>query len=472
MKLFRLTIIGILSVTLASGCSDFLEETSQDEVIPTTAEDYSELLLNYMGYSGFWSALNVLSDELRINDEYFYGDEDDSNAVGYRSIFTWQPDMWETEGVLATSGYEETYAQIMGVNAVLDGIDDTEGAQETKDYVKAEALGLRGFYYLFLVNMFGEPYNYNKEAPGVPLKLTSALVENGIARSTVEEVYEQIVEDLENSSELFSHHSKHRGDYRINSTSVEILLSRTYLYMERWNDAISAATRAIESAEGLTDYTTLPVDLTDSVLTADEEFRMASYNHSEVEWLYSSVNVSTTFAPSDSLLAYFKGKEDRRENFWLFQSRVVKTNPAGSEPRNTIRISEAYLNRAEAYVLSEQADKLTRALADLNELRRHRIVGYEDVSITDETELLEEIRRERYVELFVDGHRWFDLRRYGMPSIVHEFKSRTTAPWEIYVLREKDPLYTVPLPRVVFESNLLLEQNSSANEPERTQSSN
>ena len=132
MKLFRLTIIGILSVTLASGCSDFLEETSQDEVIPTTAEDYSELLLNYMGYSGFWSALNVLSDELRINDEYFYGDEDDSNAVGYRSIFTWQPDLWETEGVLATSGYEETYAQIMGVNAVLDGIDDTEGAQETE----------------------------------------------------------------------------------------------------------------------------------------------------------------------------------------------------------------------------------------------------------------------------------------------------------------------------------------------------
>ncbi|MFR7878017.1 MAG: hypothetical protein ACLU4J_17415 [Butyricimonas paravirosa] len=39
------------------------------------------------------------------------------------------------------------------------------------------------------------------------------------------EIYEQIVNDLEASSKLFSNLPKQRGDYRINGTTVDILLS-------------------------------------------------------------------------------------------------------------------------------------------------------------------------------------------------------------------------------------------------------
>ncbi|MFR5657441.1 MAG: hypothetical protein ACLUDU_05305 [Butyricimonas faecihominis] len=46
---------------------------------------------------------------------------------------------------------------------MLDGIDEATGDQKTRDRIKAEALGMRGFYYFFLVNLYGEPYNYNKE---------------------------------------------------------------------------------------------------------------------------------------------------------------------------------------------------------------------------------------------------------------------------------------------------------------------
>ena len=75
------------------------------------------------------------------------------------------------------------------------------------------------------------------------------------------------------------------------------------------------------------------------------------------------------------------------------------------------------MNRAEAYVLWD--NKVTEALKDLNELRRNRIEGYSDVSISDPVLLLEEIRKERRLELAREGHRWLDLRRYGMPSISH-----------------------------------------------------
>ena len=468
MKQLGLMILGIFCIFLLNGCSDFLEEKSQDEVIPKTVEDYNELLLNYMGYTDIWSVLYVLSDETGIGEKLLRSDtdKDDYRAVEIKGVFTWQPDMWETESVGVNSAYEDTYKLIMGVNAVLDGIDEATGDQKTRDRIKAEALGMRGFYYFFLVNLYGEPYNYNKDALGVPLKLTAALEENGIARATVGEIYEQIVNDLEASSKLFSNLPKQRGDYRINGTTVDILLSRVYLFMERYDETIAAADKAIQSAEGLTDYTALP---------GDTEFFMPTYDHSEVEWVYGAVSLESgmhVFAPARELMTYFEGKEDRREIFWFENNTKdeVQINKIAysyqSVPNNTIRVSEAYLNRAEAYVLSGQANKNTLALADLNELRRHRIVGYEDVTIADETELLAEIREERYVELCYEGHRWFDLRRYGMPSISHDYKARSSLPWVTYTLREKDPLYTLPFPTTVFKNNIQLKQNPSAREPE------
>ena len=82
------------------------------------------------------------------------------------------------------------------------------------------------------------------------------------------------------------------------------------------------------------------------------------------------------------------------------------------------------------------------------------------LSLRTETELLAEIRKERYVELCYEGHRWFDLRRYGMPSISHDYKARPNLSWVTYTLREKDPLYRChfrqPCSRIIFNWNKTL----------------
>ncbi len=457
MKQFRFIILGLLCIFVLVACSDFLEEKSQDEVIPTTTKDYSELLLGYMYANNNYILLHALSDELQINERKLSSYRDDATVMSYFGCFTWQPDMWERENTLSDR-YEYIYSQIMGINAVLDGVDDSKGSVEEKEIVKAGALALRAFGYYFLVNLFGEPYNYNKDALGVPLKLTSALTENGMARNTVSEVYTQIVKDLEEASDLFEKYPKQRGDYRINGTTVDILLSRVYLYMEEWDKAIIAANQAISTAEGLTDYT---------VIDPSETFYMTTYDHSEVEWLWGNYTLPSQFIISDELRTGYK-EGDCRLNFWFDNSyQVIKMKTADTRPTNTIRISEAYLNRAEARVLATNVD-ISGALADLNELRRHRIAGYQNVTISDVAVLLEEIRKERYLELCFDWHRWFDLRRYGMPSISHDYKIRKNDPWVTYTLQEEDPLYTLPISTVMMNNNVQLEQNASANESERT----
>ena len=445
---------------MASGmlvaCSDFLEEKSQDEVIPSTVQDYREILLNYQE-TGFSQAILVMDDDVLIDESQYYGTSDNASAVDLKGCFTWQSDMWERGSTIADN-YLAIYSNIKACNAILEKIDEAEGKSEEREVLKAQALGTRAYFYFILVNTFAEPYNYYKEAPGVVLKLESTYTTEGMTRTTVAEVYKRIVEDLETASAILNEYPKQRGDYLMNSTTADILLSRAYLYMEEWDKAEKAASRAIGTMEGLFDYTTLP---------EGQHFYMTSYENQEVEWLSAYVRMpATLIEASDDLMAMYVDNDRRIEFLLGANGGIGKTLVDGSGPNVMVRSAEAYLNRMEARVQMTNPD-LAGALEDLNELRRHRITGYKDVSITDAESLLDEIKKERRMELCFEGHRWFDLRRYGMPAISHDFRTNLNSPVLRYTLREKDPLYTLPIPRNVLEDNVKLEQNPSAAEPVR-----
>ena len=121
-------------------------------------------------------------------------------------------------------------------------------------------------------------------------------------------------------------------------------------------------------------------------------------------------------------------------------------------------MSEAYLNRAEAYA---QKGESGAAWDDLSHLRENRYKEYSEIAITDATVLLEEIREERRLELCFDEVRWFDLRRQGMPEIKHTYKAEKGGAVYEYVLQQGDPMYTIPFPNSVVLQNRALVQNPS-----------
>lgn len=471
MKKSQFTAI-LLCLFLIQGCSDFLEKESSDEVIVKTVEDFSELLLGN-GYpdpkASLFNILYVLDDDFMLDERALNNEEDYQGAISVFPFYSWQPDMWERQEAdksLYGENYTSTYERIMGTNAVLDGIDGAKGDQQARERVKAEALALRAYYYFMLVNLYGEPYNYRKEALGVPLKLTANMQLNGSPRNTVEEVYEQIVRDLTSSSLLLEKQNQQRGDFRINLPTVNILLSRVYLYMERWNEAITAATKAINSGHPLTNYVNLP-----AVPTC-----MANYNYSEVEWIYGNGNTPTRslsgmVVSSDLREKFEANSNDTRKALWfqgtywnITKKRLSFPNGTPRMPTNSIRISEAYLNRAEAYAQNKNAEE---AWKDLSHLQAHRYRNYTETKISDPVPLLEAIRAERRLELCFDEIRWFDLRRYGMPALSHLYKTRTSSPWKKYELTPKDPMYTLPFPTEILNENSALQQNESAHSPAR-----
>ena len=110
--------------------------------------------------------------------------------------------------------------------------------------------------------------------------------------------------------------------------------------------------------------------------------------------------------------------------------------------------------------------KTEEANDDLNTFCRHRIVGYEDVTLTGD-DLLTAIRNERRKEFCFEGFRWFDLRRQGMPEITYVYRAEKGGPKLVYTLHRNDPMYTLPFPSVLFEKNIELQQNECRNGSER-----
>lgn len=499
-KIFLL-IVAIASIT---ACSDFLEPNSKSEYVPKDAASFNELLLGEAyqrnDMSGFYMFLGLLEDDVEATEYQEPEDGFDENI--YLASYTWQPNMFflmEKANSGNTNMYKKYYELILGANAVIDYLPGAIGTQDEINNVKAQAYALRGFYYFNLVNLFGKPYNSDSTTLGVPLKLNSG-IENSddyLERKTVAEVYAQILSDLHTAENTYMEMPEEmrwkRNSFRTNLPMVQLMLSRTYLYMENWKKASDYADSIIQNTNfRLEDLNNRQIEYDENDnLIVKEYLNYPTTNSSEAIWSYGHLEDmfkwTYEYARTDGMHSYFKVSDDLLDCFDDTDLRlyhyIVKTKQGDNSvlqmpfgkvnigtdyylPKNGVgmfgramRLSEAYLNYAEAQA-HLGGDGVTKAAEALTKLRENRFDPEDDfeVFITDADELLEFIKEERRRELCFEGHRWFDLRRWGMPEIRHIWHTSSTESL-VYVLKEKDPLYTVPIPDEALQENSSLKQN-------------
>ena len=140
------------------------------------------------------------------------------------------------------------------------------------------------------------------------------------------------------------------------------------------------------------------------------------------------------------------------------------------------RTSEAYLNLAEAAAMDNDE---TTARQALSQLQANRFSTAPTLTETG-NDLIDLIREERQRELCLEGHRWYDLRRYTVceeypwsKSYQHTYTEFTYSSevWDYiptrirtYELQENDEAYTLALPREVRDFQNTIATN---NRPER-----
>ena len=301
-------------------------------------------------------------------------------------------------------------------------------AQDIKN-LKAENLFLRALSYFDLVITYAQPYTHDSTSLGVPVVLVSD-VNNLPARNTVAEVYNRIVTDLTEAESIIAPDYT-RSDVTdatavASQSAIQALLSRVFLYMGKWQNSATYATKVINSGNyslfsadeyadqwGLNtptkggevifevfgskkdaywgnwdviSYLTTPDGYADVASTADLR---DLYDENDVR---GKMFVSATAAPDHFWTTKYPGKPG---SVFPKENNIV-----------VLRLSEMYLNRAEAIYNGAVIAGVT-AESDLAAIASHRNADAESSASATTIQL------ERRKEFAFEGHIVYDLARTG-----------------------------------------------------------
>ncbi len=471
-------ILSSLLVVICFSCNDLLEEEPQNKLKPETATDYDELL-NY-GYPTTRDYGTVVPLDYYV--EMMTDDQDIRYFNQVSNEYPIHPFSFESthEHSSMMGGYDMAwknfYQAIFYANVVIEDIDKAQGSESFKKYIKGEAMALRAFSYFKLINLYAMPYDEDSADSdlGVPLKLSSTVQSESYKRNSVKEIYEQIDKDLKEGISLMEGNNQNvESKFKLKPISANLLASRVALYKKNYEECITYASKVIDVNSQVFDLSHNSIEFAQTRWGYGQGVHYFGINNENVLFLYGSNEYYTySFLPgalalSDDIINTFEEGDLRFYYFSYvkgalgrayFKFRPFPNRPG--EPVRGFRVEEAYLNRAEAYA---QLGMLDKAIADINTLRSFKFSStfsedekyyeYSTSKFPTKNDLIKGVREERRRELFGEFHRWYDLRRYGMPEIVHQYNNET------YVLHEGDPRYVLQIPQVELDFNPSMQKN-------------
>lgn len=376
------------------------------------------------------------------------------------------------------------YKIINGTNQIIDALDENTDARSLQ--LLGENYFLRALMHLDLLKLFAMPYSHGADNPGIVLK-TSLSDSPEEARSTVGESYAQIEADLLKAEELMT---LSRGASYGSRGAARALLTRVYLHMERWDDAIEYATLTIDEESFELEPTSNYVNSFWNGQNSKEAIFLARHNLQDDKGIGAIGSMYLTdngqgwgeIYPSETLRELLATYPDDVRNDFIkpdLDSDGVTVKLRNGYPKyfitkfsyqedvvtlsspQFIRLGEVYLNRAEAYAHNDQD---AEALADVNTIRQRAGLSGTEL-YADATDLkgfssvLAVVLNERRLELAWEGFRTHDLVRNKLnidrsfPG-VHLLNGETTQ-----VISWEDARNIYYIPTNELSNNTLMEQN-------------
>ena len=149
-------------------------------------------LYSQLQNSIFYGGRFIVFNEQRADE---FGQNDGNAATGSA---VWNQNVASTNEYI-NNVWAAGYRAINSANVLINQLQQTKVISDSlaKLYV-AEAKFVRALSYLSLLQTYAKPYNLDKAALGLPLRLSpiTSLGFNDLARSSVEEIYTQIIKDL------------------------------------------------------------------------------------------------------------------------------------------------------------------------------------------------------------------------------------------------------------------------------------
>lgn len=402
-------------------------------------------------------------------------------------------------------GWNLSYKIIKTSNAVLETYPVVE-TPEQKLYA-AQALANRAYAYFTLAQLFQYTYVGHESLPCVPIiteKNEKAVTEaGGIARNSVQEVYDQIMSDLNNAVDYLStcglstKEIASTGSKRFISLGVAYgLRARVNLVMNKWKDAADDATKAI-AASGCTplskDEAARPgfsdsddhecmwavyIQETDRCVTSgivNYPSMMGSFNsngywtvgatrrinkklYSSIQysdarkgWWLSELNKSMNLTTDEqNFVGQFNPKAYTNVKFGPYKGEIGTTLNANDY--FLMRVEEMYLIQAEATAMAGNAPGGKTML--VNFVKTYRDPEYTCKANTPE-EVQNAVYQQRRIEFWGEGMNYFDLLRLNLPL------DRRGGGWESqWCYNVPAPLKPLLIPNTEMEANKLIGANN------------
>lgn len=475
MKKYNLSIL--LLICIMSSCGDFLEESSQDLMIPKSVKDYKELFFGEVmtdNKAVLHPYLEYMTDD--VKDQCYYGTSPRAFANDWReamwSYYTWQrdPEIGINNAFANDVAWASYYHKILMTNIILDKLPTIDGTDMERKDLAGEAYFMRAYSYFMLANLYGQIYNPATAGKDlcVPINDETSLSDKMMRRATNANVYAKMEEDINRAIQCFKAVRGGKTVFRPNLPSAYLLASRIALFQEKYDRTILYSDSVFKATSQA--LYKLKEAGTHYFFSANNKEILLSYGTTTLEgYMKDDFRYAGQLVVSDDLLKLYSADDLRLMSYFRYvtgsQTKPVKKQYSFYAPlkwsknsptiySNTFRISEALLNRAEAY--AEQGNT-NKALADLNELREYRMkAGAVPITI-DKDGIVVTVRKERRRELAFEGFRWFDLRRYGCPPLQHTYTSlQNEAAGDIFKLQDKGA-YVLPIPKSERDRNTEIE---------------
>ena len=426
-----------------------------------------------------------------------YNDIRDDNFIpnsnnGVTGFATWNHSLVSSTNEV-NNCWGAIYSAVNAINVFIEGLDANWTAgkltgkitEAEKNQYKCEALALRGMCYFYLLQLYALPYNKsNGSDPGVPLRLKAnkSAEGNDLARSSVAEVYTQILKDLNEAEPLaIATYGTGAANALLNTTRIHrntivAFKSRVYLHKNDWANVLTETAKMVPASAPFVSPSGVPNALNPTFAgiwatpytTAESIFSMpftatnlpgtqnslAVYYHplsGESYFLVTAAgSLYTKINAADARRVIFTTDSKGRIYIGKFPNY---TTPADYAP--VLRYAEVLLNRAEAIVKS--GNSVTQAAVDLLNavrVRSYPAGAYTLAGFATVQSFIDAIMLERNIEFLGEGIRNMDLMR--TVSVIPGKDGTAFAMGNVFSVAPTDPSYVWPMPSNEANQNKLL----------------
>jgi starch-binding outer membrane protein, SusD/RagB family len=495
-KISKGLFIATLATSTFSCQTDLLNPVPQTNISDLVVFDSPERILQ--GVNGLYSGLK--NGQFLGGRAFVYGDIRSDNFLnettnGVTGLETWRhTELSSTNEVVNL--WSAAYTAINRANLFLEGIDENASkytvplfpadfATVTVNQYKGEARFVRALAYLHLVQLFCKPYaDGNGSAPGLPLRLIGekSSLNNDLARSTVGEVYAQILADLDFAEQnlpagytgIDAANTAYLRTTRAHKHAAIALKTRVYLNMGQYANVITEANKIVSTnapfvapaANGVAHqlmpaigtvfsapYTSLEsifsMPFTTANLPGTQNGLGSYYNPGPAGIGDYSLNPAKIYGDNVN----WPAADARRAMTSVAATKpYLRKFPAG--PQHTdyapvIRYAEVLLNLSEA-IARTTAGVDARALALVNAVRQRSHAAFTHAPVTN-ADLITAIMLERNIELIGEGFRTNDFMRLLQP-----IPGKGT----ITDIPSTAAIYSWPIPITELNTNKLMTPNN------------